>query len=379
MQWSISMRPHTFSEMYGCEPVKKYFYNITAKKKPYPMLTLFQGRYGGGKTTSAKILAQMISCTSPKENGDPCCECPACKEIINESFHLDCIQLDAGQSGKDDVINKVTDFVSRPSIRGNHQKVMIIEEVQELSKAAKNALLKVTEKPKENIHFILTSMEPLESGGLTSRCVKFNFEEAEQSDIINCMAGVLQKAGLFENKEIIGTENPIQFWGPLLGLIAFNSEGSYRNAIQDLDQCVNMGIYTEAEATKVLSYTSEQSLSKALLSLLSGNITSDTYATLFYGDTLKKFTDTYKLINNAYMAKAFGKSFDNSPNIRALASDKNFSNLASVYEKIYMASQNPKVYIPREIYISEICRFADLCKLSPQGVTPVRTTGRTPV
>ena len=27
MQWSISMRPHTFSEMYGCEPVKKYFYN----------------------------------------------------------------------------------------------------------------------------------------------------------------------------------------------------------------------------------------------------------------------------------------------------------------------------------------------------------------
>jgi DNA polymerase-3 subunit gamma/tau len=379
MQWSISMRPHTLGEMYGCEPVKKYFYNIAAKKKDYPMLTIFQGRYGGGKTTSAKILAQMISCTNPKENGDPCCECPACKAIIDETFNMDCIQLDAGQSGKSDVVSIVNDFISKPSIRGNHHKVMIIEEVQQLSSAAKNALLKVTEKPKERIHFILTSMEPLESGGLTSRSVKFYFEEAEQSDIINCMASVLQRTGLFEDKNIIGNSDPVQFWGPLLGLIAFNSEGSYRNAIQDLDQCINMEIYTEAEAIKVLNYTSEQSISKALLSLLAGKVTSETYATLFYGDTLKKFTDTYKLINNAYMSKAFGKSFNMNDSTKALANDKNLSNLVSVYEKIYMASQNPRVYIPREIYISELCRFADLCRISPQGVTMPKTTGRTPL
>lgn len=379
MQWSISMRPHTFSEMYGCEPVKTYFYKIAEKKLEYPMLTLFQGEYGGGKTTSAKILAQMISCTNPKENGDPCCECPSCKAIIDETWNMDCIQVDAGQSGKGDIIETVNNFVARPSIRGNHQKVMIIEEVQQLTTAAQNALLKVTEKPKSNIHFILTSMEPLEKGGLSSRCVKFNFEEAERMDIINCLVNALRKAGIYENRNIIGTESADKFWAPLVCTIASNSWGSYRNAIQDLNQCITMDIYSAEEAEKTLNYISDQTMYKALIALLTGNASAATYSTFFYGNTLIRFTKAYEIINNAYMAKSFKKSFDNTPEIKEIYNNKNFSNLATVFEKIYMASSNPKKYIPREIYISEICRFADLCKLSPQGVTLVKTTGRTPV
>ena len=82
-QWTITKRPHTFNDLYKCDQIKKYFYGLVSKKKDFPNAVLFQGKYGCGKTTSAKILAQMMVCQNPHENGDPCCECPSCRAIID--------------------------------------------------------------------------------------------------------------------------------------------------------------------------------------------------------------------------------------------------------------------------------------------------------
>lgn len=386
MQWSISMRPHSFNEMYGCDNVKKYFYKVAEKKLDYPAITLFQGKFGGGKTTSAKILAQMISCTNPKENGDPCCECPSCKAIIDETWNMDCIQFDSSKGGKDEVLDLLENFTSRPSIRGNHKKVMIIEEAQELSTKAQNTLLKVTERPQNNIYFILTAMEPLTPGGLTTRCVKFMFEGASQLDLIKYQADVLTKIGLFNKKEIIGDLDPVQFWGPLLGLIASNSYGSYRDAIQNLNECIVADIFDATKAMSFFNFTDTDTLGKALCDLMEGKANEITFNTLFSGYTAVKFIQIYRnILIPAYEYKAFKiKNALLGSYTNQLISNKNFSNLVSIYEQVLLKSPNPTKDpppIPLDMYKTEICRFADLCKLNPQGVNTndAKKASRTPV
>ena len=148
-QWSISKRPLILSDLYGLNNVKSYFYE-QAKKKTWPKAVLLRGQFGNGKTTTAKIIASMMVCHHPKPNGDPCLECPACKAILEEKWDSDAMLIDGGQSGKSDIIEQVNEFIATPAFYGSRRKVLIIEEVQELSTAARNSLLKTLEHPKEN-------------------------------------------------------------------------------------------------------------------------------------------------------------------------------------------------------------------------------------
>ena len=129
-QWSISLRPKSFKEYFGNDRLKKYFYS-SAKNKSWPTATLLQGQFGGGKTTAAQIIAQMMVCQNPDEEGNPCCECASCKAIIEEKFNRDVMQIDGGQASKDTIIETITNFVSTPPWKDSH-KIIILEEVQEL-------------------------------------------------------------------------------------------------------------------------------------------------------------------------------------------------------------------------------------------------------
>ena len=64
-----------------------------------------------------------------------------------------------------------------------------------MSTKAKNAILKMLEKPRENFHFIFTSMETLPAGGLKSRCVTFPFKPAGMGDIMYYLKDLLEKTG----------------------------------------------------------------------------------------------------------------------------------------------------------------------------------------
>lgn len=391
MQWSISMRPHTFNEMYGCDNVKKYFYNIVKKHADFPDVVLFQGLFGGGKTTSAKILAQMISCTNPKENGDPCCECPSCKAIMDETWDMDCMQLDSGTDGKIDAIrDKIQPFISRPSIRGNHKKVIMIEEVQEMSKDAQNALLKILERPQRNIYFIFTAMTPLPPGGLSSRCVTFRFDEASTGDIMYCLKNILEKNGLYNNKQIVGDKDPGAFWAPLLHIIATNSFGSYRQATQYLEQCIVSEYFTEGEISNSLNIVDFNNQYNFLMNILNGENSASIKSMLAKTSfSQQAFDSFYKLLAEADVIRTFGSplySVKKSDEIgqkdlekmRSLALHPNFKYAVETYQKISSLSFS-KSYFPRNDYIIEICNLIDKCR-APIGVTnnvPVRTTRRT--
>lgn len=387
MQWSISMRPHTFSDMYGCKNIKSYFYGLRTSGQPYPKAVLFEGIFGGGKTTSAKILAQMIMCTNPKENGDPCCECASCQSIIDETFDMDCKQIDGGQVGKDEVIDIISNFASKPSYRGNHQKVVILEEVQELSTKAKNAILKMLEKPRENFHFIFTSMETLPAGGLKSRCVTFPFKPAGMGDIMYYLKDLLEKTGNWENKDIIGTAGPVEFWGPVIQAVATNASGSYRQATQLIEQCIHCNSFTAEEIRDNTGLVDMNTWYEMLTAVMDGQANDLVLNNLLEGDYQSNFSLAYKVVADAVTYDTFGKIVKQNSYFLAqakqLASHKNFPLLRDTYMHI---SENGGKFIAKSDYIIEMCKLIKACQASNSKptltklaeATPVRAT-RTPV
>jgi DNA polymerase-3 subunit gamma/tau len=85
INWSISLRPTKLRDVYGLDKLKTFAYKAV-KKNEWPEAMLLQAKYGTGKTTAAKILAQMMVCQRPESDGEPCGECPSCKAIVDETW-----------------------------------------------------------------------------------------------------------------------------------------------------------------------------------------------------------------------------------------------------------------------------------------------------
>ena len=135
-QWSISQRPTTLDAVTGCNSIKELV-RTSIKKKEWPRAILLTGKYGTGKTTMAKIIAQTMVCKHLDENGNPCCECKDCKAIIDETFTRDVKMIGGesikkGDNGADSIMEAVKILVDRAKTQPvfGDKKVIIFEEIQ---------------------------------------------------------------------------------------------------------------------------------------------------------------------------------------------------------------------------------------------------------
>lgn len=367
-QWSISLRPKTFNEMYGHDKLKAYFESIHKNNEAYPTAILLKGQYGSGKSTSASIIAASIVCQHPQEDGSPCGECPSCRAIFDELYNRDVIQIDGGTSSKADVIDVITSFVSTPPLM-DKAKVVILEEVQELSNAAKNSLLKLIESKRPKIHYIFTSMENLKGSGFTSRCVKFNFPFMGITDIMLYLHQTLKRL------ELWGTlPKEFQFQG--LQLIAENSNGSLREALQNLQTCIRMGALTPEDIQKNIGFVNVSEFYNLMLLMVNGEIDSDSmFVTLFdsenYQDTVNL---CLKAISDSEIYRVFGKIPENSQyfkdKIINLANHKNFAILRDGFK--FLQQNNPS-YLKKSVFQLTMCEIVDKCKNNlAEKQTPVQ-------
>ena len=132
-------RPNRCEEMIGQDHIVKILKNQIAKGQTGHAY-LFCGTRGTGKTTTARILAKALNCTSDAER--PCCEC----------------EIDAASNNSVDDIRNLCESVNYPPIMGKC-KIYIIDEVHMLSGSAFNALLKTLEEPHDHVVFILATTE----------------------------------------------------------------------------------------------------------------------------------------------------------------------------------------------------------------------------
>jgi DNA polymerase III subunit gamma/tau len=220
-----SFRPETFHGILGQEHIVKILQN-QVKTKTTGHAYLFCGTRGTGKTSTARILAKAMNCLA-EEGERPCGVCANCMSIKDGTF-MDAIEIDAASNNGVDNIRELRESVKYPPAAGRC-KVYIIDEVHMLSTGAFNALLKTLEEPPENVMFILATTEVQKlPATILSRCLRLDFKRVPERTLRQGM------------RDICG-QMEVKISDAALGLIASNADGSVRDALSLLDQCISSG------------------------------------------------------------------------------------------------------------------------------------------
>lgn len=217
-------RPEVFDEILGQKHIVRILQNQIAKDE-IGHAYLLCGTRGTGKTTTARILAKAVNCLSEGER--PCGQCANCIAIKNGTF-IDVIEIDAASNNGVENIRELRESVKYPPAAGR-KKVYIIDEVHMLSQGAFNALLKTLEEPPEYVMFILATTEPQKlPATILSRCMRLDFRRVSENLLKQGMRSICEDKG-------------IQVSEAALGLIAANADGSVRDGLSILDQCLAAG------------------------------------------------------------------------------------------------------------------------------------------
>ena len=244
-------RPQTFDEVRGQEAIVTTLKNQIIQNR-IGHAYLFCGTRGTGKTTLAKIMAKAVNCEHPVD-GNPCMECETCKAIANGTS-LNMIEMDAASnSGVDNIREIIREVDYRPTM--GKYKVYIIDEAHNLSGEAFNALLKTLEEPPEHVIFILATTEAHKIlVTIMSRCQRYDFKRIP----LETISGRLRE--LTDRENVEATEEALRY-------VAKAADGSMRDALSLLDQCI--AFYPREELT----------LDKVLVSL--GAVKTDIYSKIF--------------------------------------------------------------------------------------------------
>lgn len=229
-------RPRSFEEVKGQDHIVTTLTNqIKAERIGHAYL--FCGTRGTGKTTIAKIFAKAVNCENPAD-GSPCGECSLCRAIASGAS-MNVIEIDAASNNGVDNIREIVDEVSYSPAEGKY-KVYIIDEVHMLSIGAFNALLKTLEEPPSYVIFILATTEvhkiPIT---ILSRCQRYDFKRITIDTIVGRMKE------LMEAEEVRVEERALRY-------IAKTADGSMRDALSLLDQCIAFHFGEELTYDKAL-------------------------------------------------------------------------------------------------------------------------------
>ena len=215
-------RPDTFDTVVGQEHITNTIRNeILSSHLAHAYL--FTGTRGTGKTSTAKILSRAVNCLS-LQNGNPCNECENCKAILNDVC-LDVLEIDAASNTGVDNIRDIIEQLQYLPTMGKY-KVYIIDEVHMLSQGAFNALLKTLEEPPNHVIFILATTEVQKiPATILSRCQRFDFKTISIYDIVSNIKNILVA------EHITADDDALEY-------VAFLGDGSMRDSLSILDQCL---------------------------------------------------------------------------------------------------------------------------------------------
>jgi DNA polymerase-3 subunit gamma/tau len=204
-------RPTGFEEVVGQDHITTTLTNAI-KQDQLAQALLFCGPRGVGKTTCARIVANMIN--GFDQQGDQ-----------GSSTALNIYELDAASNNSVDDIRNLIDQVRYPPQYGRY-KVYIIDEVHMLSNQAFNAFLKTLEEPPSYAIFILATTEKHKViPTILSRCQIFDFNRIQISDITDRLENIAQKEKIEAEHEA-------------LHLLAQKADGALRDALSLFDLIV---------------------------------------------------------------------------------------------------------------------------------------------
>jgi DNA polymerase-3 subunit gamma/tau len=220
MTFYLTYRPQTIGDL-NLPEVREFLAKIISTGN-IPHAFLFSGPKGTGKTSAARIIAKVVNCEHPKENGEPCNKCEQCLSITHGN-NIDVVEMDAASHRGIDDIRLIKEAVNLAPARAN-KKVYIIDEAHMLTTEASNALLKTLEEPPEHCIFILATTNPEKLiGTIKSRTVNIMFRKATEKEMTESL------------KRIVKAEK-IKISDEDLLLLAKSAAGSFRDGAKLLEQ-----------------------------------------------------------------------------------------------------------------------------------------------
>ena len=351
-QFTIAYRPKTLDEVRGQDQIIKDL-RRRQREDTWPKAMLFQGPFGTGKTTLAQIVAAMMEACD--KQGNPDWEHPSNKSILRETFDRDVERVDGSQFSKADLVDFTAHLKMRPMY--DKRRIIIIEEADQLSTAAINALLKVMESPQPNVHFILLSMEEKGiPGAIKSRCQVYKVKPLSIKDIMLTLHNVMIKSGYENDKNV-----PTSFKVEGLGEIAKTSGGSMRTALSNLERCLSAGIFTKEAIQKEFFVVDETSTLNVLRGILGLSTDESMWSTLSKSNPQEIYNYMTSILASALMYDVSGylenDYFENS--YRELLSYKK-DDIVLAYELYDMLENSPclnKAYMRKADLIGVISQF----------------------
>ena len=246
-------RPQGFDDVVEQDEIKTILVN-QMKTNNLKHAYLFCGGAGTGKTTSARIIANMMN----ERNGKP--------------IELDC----ASHNGVDDMRMIIDECKTRPI--GSKYKIFVLDECHMLTVQAWNSLLKILEEPPEYVIFLFCTTDPQKIiGTIMSRVQRFNFHRISIDGIYNRLKYIIEN----ENKERAMTnEQIILYEEDALRYIARLSQGGMRDSITTLEKCLDYNLQLTMQ--NVLKVTSGGVSEETMLQMTQYIVNKDCRSALLY-------------------------------------------------------------------------------------------------
>lgn len=205
-------RPNSFEDIVSQDHVSNTLMNAIRQNR-LSHAYMFCGPRGVGKTTMARVLARIINQVDATIDG----------EELNQTMSI--TEMDAASNNKVEDVHHLREIVRIPP-QNSLYKVIIVDEVHMLSKAAFNALLKTLEEPPKHVIFIFATTEPHKVlPTILSRVQRFDFKRISVDEIVSRL------------KKISADEH-IQIDEESLHVIAKKADGALRDALGLMDQAI---------------------------------------------------------------------------------------------------------------------------------------------
>ena len=214
---AVTYRPKTFNDMTEQSAIKDILCN-QIETKTFKHGYLFTGPAGTGKTTSARIFANMIN----DGKGNP-------------------IEVDAASNSGVDNIRQIIDDAKRKPLDAEY-KIFIVDECHSLSNGAWQALLKTLEEPPKFTIFIFCTTDPQKiPNTILSRVQRYNFQKISNKGIVKRLEHicVLENSQDYNDPDLRDIGDIIRY-PDALEYIAKVCNGGMRDAITLLDKCLSL-------------------------------------------------------------------------------------------------------------------------------------------